>query len=84
MSTQNNKPVDTIRDGDLKATIWKNLGENGSFYSVDFSRTYQDAQGTYHDSHSFSGSEPLRLARLANLAYDAIAELRSQDRQQAA
>lgn len=75
----NNKPADTIRDGSLKATIWKNFSENGTFYSVEFSRTYKQGE-TFKDSHSFSGSEPLQLARLANKAYDRIAELRSADR----
>ena len=82
MSTKSNKPVQTIRDGDLKATIWKNFGEKGSFYSVDISRTYQDDQGNYHDAHSFSGSELLRVARLANIAYDEIAQHRAEDREQ--
>jgi len=40
MTTQANKPVDTIREGNLKATIWHNLSEKGGFYSVDFVRTY--------------------------------------------
>lgn len=77
MTKQNNKPTETIRDGALKATIWKNQSENGTFYSVDLSRTYQDEQGNYHDSHSFSGSELLRIARLAHKAYDLIADLRA-------
>ena len=84
MTTQNNKPVNTIRDGALKATIWKNFGEKGNFYSVDFSRTYQDDQGNYHDSHSFSGSELLRIARMANLAYGEIATYRAEDATQGA
>ena len=75
----NQKPIDTIRDGALKATIWKNAAEKGHFYSVDFSRTYKDGE-TFKDSHSFSGSEPLQIARLANLAYDRIAELRAADK----
>lgn len=73
------KPIDTIRDGALKATIWKNPTEKGHFYSVDFSRTYKDGDN-FKDSHSFSGSEPLQLARLAHKAYGRIAELRSQDK----
>lgn len=27
MTTKKNKPIDTVRDGSLKATIWKNAGE---------------------------------------------------------
>jgi len=74
-----NQPTTTIRDGSLKATVWPRSGENGTFHSVEFSRTYTDDQGRYQDAHSFSGSELLRLARLAHLAYDAIASLRAQE-----
>ena len=80
--TTKNQPIETIRDGAIKATIWKNPTERGtSFYSVDFSRTYKQGE-TFKDSHSFSGTEPLQVARLAALAYDKIAELRSSDRSQ--
>lgn len=81
MSTQTNKPIDSIRDGDLKATIWKNLGEKGTFYSVDISRTYQGSDGNYHDSHSFSGAELLRVSRLADIAYTEIGIHRQNDRE---
>lgn len=80
MSTSTNQPIDTIRDGALKATIWKNFGENGTFYSVELSRTYKQGE-TYKDSHSFSGTEPIQIARLAHLAYTRIGELRQQDAQ---
>jgi len=71
-----NQPTETLRDGSLKATIWKNEGEKGLFFSVDLSRTYKDDGGSYHDSHSFSGTELLRAAHLATRAYDRISELR--------
>ena len=42
MSNTTPKPVNTLRDsGGLKATIWKNDSKNGTFYSVEFSRTYK-------------------------------------------
>lgn len=71
-----NQPTDTLRDGSLKATIWKNEGEKGAFFSVNLSRTYKDDAGNYHDSDSFSGSELLRIAHLASRAYDRVAQLR--------
>ena len=83
MSTSNAKPVDTIRDGSLKATIWANFGDNGTFYSVQITRTYQDEQGNYHDSDSFSNAQLLRVARLAQIAYDEILIHRSNDKAQA-
>ena len=80
MTSPDSKPIDTIRDGNLKATIWKRFGDNGNFYTVEFSRSDKDEQGEYHDSHSFSGAEPLRRARLANIAYDEILHHRANDR----
>lgn len=78
-TTTSNKPAATLRDGRLKATVWKNTGEKGTFHRVDFSRSYQDAKGDWHDSTSFSGTELLRLSHLALKAYDKVAELRSPD-----
>lgn len=83
MSTTNNKPLSTIRDGRIKATIWKNFGEHGNFYSVRFTRTWKDDQGNFHDSDSFSSSELLRVARLASIAYDHLATLRSPEEESA-
>ena len=82
MTTTKNQPTTTLRDGAIKATIWKNTTEKGHFYSVEFSRTYKQGE-VFKDSHSFSGTEPLQLARLAQQAYDAIAGFRDADKQQA-
>ena len=73
MSTQKNKPVDTIRDRELKATIWKNFGKSGTFFTVEISRTYKDDQGKYHPSHSFNQDQLLRVSRLADIAYSEVA-----------
>lgn len=67
-----NRPVETIRDGSLKATIWENEGENGIHYSTTLARTYHANDGALKDSHSFSGSELLRIAELARQAYAAV------------
>jgi len=75
-----NKPTETLRDGNLKAVIWKNAGEKGDFYTVSLTRTYKDAAGNYQDADSFSGSELLRIAHLATRAYDRTGELRQADR----
>ena len=87
MTTATNKPADNLRDGSLKATIWGNVrtgdGEPRTIYSVTFSRTYQDGNGNYRDSDSFSGSELLRIARLADQAYTRIEALKQADRQPA-
>jgi len=79
-TTTTNKPAFTLRDGSLKATIWRNETEKGAFFRVNFTRGYQDDAGNWNDSDSFSGSELLRLARLATQAYDKTNELRQAER----
>jgi len=70
------RPIETLRDGQLKAAIWQNEGENGVFYNVTLARTYRTPDGDLRDTDGFSGSQLLRLARLADQAYGQIAELR--------
>lgn len=69
------RPVETLRDGSIKAAIWKNDSEKGDFFAVTFARTYKDAKGDLQDTESFSGAQLLQLARLAEKAYDRTAKL---------
>ena len=69
------RPVETLRDGAMKAAIWRNESENGPFFAVTFARTYKDGEGALHDTDSFSGAQLLRLARLADKAYARTAKL---------
>jgi len=71
-----NKPVSVLRDGNIKATTWRNEGENGPYYSTTFSRTWKDGEGQYQDSRSFSGTELLRLSELAKEAYGDVRAFR--------
>ena len=32
-----NKPANTLRCGNIKATIWQNVSENGPFFTTTFS-----------------------------------------------
>lgn len=69
----NQPPVGRIRDGNISAAIWKQEGKEGSeFYSITFDRTYTDDEGNPKSSSSFNRNDLLRVARLANKAYDAI------------
>lgn len=73
-------PADVLRDGNIKATIWQNERENGPSFSTVFTRTWKDEQGTYNNSHSFSGTELLRVSELARDAYARTIELRQEHR----
>ena len=66
---QRNPPVDTLREGGLKATIWRNEGQNGAYHSVNLSRTYKDDQGNYHDTGSFRAQDKLGLSELSRQAH---------------
>jgi hypothetical protein len=74
------RPVETLRDGSIKAAIWKNESENGDFFAITFARTYKNGKGDLQDTESFSGSQLLRLARLAEKAYDRTAKLAKEAR----
>ena len=73
--TTKTRPVETLRDGAIKAAIWKNESEKGVFFAVTFARTYTDGDGNLQDTDSFSGSQLLRLARVAEKAYDRTGKL---------
>ncbi len=72
-------PADTLRDGNVKATIWKNEGDKGAYYSTTFSRTYKDDKGEYRETQSFSSNDLLRISELAREAHHHTKELRQRD-----
>lgn len=76
------KPAKTLRaPGGLKATIWPNVRKDGSTaFAVQFSRTYRDPDGQYHDVNSFDAGEALQISVLATDAYKAISELRDNEK----
>ena len=76
------RPADVLRDGALKATIWENHGEKGPYFTTTLAKTYEDRNGKPRDTHSFSGSDLLRIAELARNAYGRSNELRRDLKQQ--
>lgn len=77
MTSSNRKPVQQYRDGAIRAAIWENSSEKGTFYSVTITRTFKEGE-KYKDSTSFSGAELLRVSRIAALAYDYILAKRAE------
>lgn len=70
----NNAPVMVIRDGQLKASIWQNEGDNGSYLTTTFARTYTK-DGEPQDSYSFGRNDLLALAELSRRAYGKVGEI---------
>jgi len=77
-------PLDTLRDGALKATIWEQADKDGDIYhTVSLARTYEDREGKLRDTASFSANDLLRVAELAREAHGVVRDVRreiSQDR----
>ena len=49
----NNKPANTLRCGNIKATIWENISEKGTFFATTFSRPFKDQSGAWRNGTSF-------------------------------
>jgi hypothetical protein len=77
MTNKSQKPAAQLRLNNVKLTIWANTSDQGTYFSVQPSRTYKDDNG-YHDVNSYSSDEILRLAHLLPQAVDKIAELRAE------
>jgi len=73
-------PVEVIRDGAIKASIWSNATETGSrFLTVTFSRTYTKDDETA-SSGSFIGRDLLVVSELARQAYNYTTNARALDK----
>ena len=58
----NNKPANTLRCGNLKATIWQNVSEKGPFFATTFSRPFKDQSGEWRNGTSFGLNDLEALA----------------------
>jgi hypothetical protein len=67
------RPAHEIRLGRIKAAIWANQAENGTWYNVTVSRSYKDGD-EWKSSSSFGRDELLTLAKIADLANSWICE----------
>ena len=67
----NQKPVDEIRIGRVKATIWRNGTEEQPRHNVTFSRLYKDGD-QWKSTHSFGRNDLLVLAKVADFAHTRI------------
>ena len=80
----NQKPLDEVRIGRVKATIWKNGTEDAPrssrdapayvVYNVTFSRLYKDGD-QWKSTPSFGRNDLLTLAKVADLAHTRIYSL---------
>ena len=70
-----NRPEETLREGQLKAAIWRNESEKGAYHQVTLSRTYKDRDGNLRDTGSFRSQDMLGLAELARRTHHRVQDL---------
>lgn len=81
-TTAPNKPLHTLWDGPLKASVWPNESDKGPYYTVTLAKLYSDKDGQTKETQSFSASELLRVAELAREAHGVIRDLKRQRSQE--
>ena len=81
--TTPHKPVAEVRIGRIKATVWRNVTEEGHpRHNVTFSRLYKDGE-EWKSTQSFGRNDLLVLAKVADLAHTRIFELRQEEEPEA-
>ena len=78
----NQKPVDEIRIGRVKATIWRNGTDERPRHNVTFGRLYKEAD-QWKTTQSFGRNDLLVLAKVADQAHSHIFELPQEEAQEA-
>lgn len=74
--TEKQRPADTLRQGPLKATIWKNESENGPLFNTTISRTYQDKEGVWQETSTMREKDLLPMGELGRTAFQRVNELK--------
>lgn len=72
---QNKQPEDTVRDVNIKATIWRREGQKQDFFTTELAKTFRDKDGTLKDTHNFNKDDLLRVAEIARRAHNRVSEL---------
>jgi len=72
---QRRQPAHEIRFGLIKAAIWENQSQNGTWHSVTLSRSYKDGEEWRH-TDSFGREDLLAVAKAADLAHSWICDHR--------
>ena len=73
------KPAHKIRYGVLQVTIWRNIGENSTWYSVVPTRSYKAGDDVWKETDSLGQDDLLPMAKLLDLADTWIMHQRQAD-----
>ena len=71
-------PTAVIRDTNIKATIWENQGEKGTYFTTTLAKTYRDQNGELRDTNVFTNNDLLKVSELAKEARTKTRELQQE------
>jgi len=75
------RPVKSFRQGGVKVDVWRNPGQNGDMFNTTISNSYKDdASAEWKETKSFSPTDRAVVSQLSSQAFQAIGELKAQDR----
>lgn len=82
-TTNNNEPIDRVKDGMIQIPIWRNEKDGKVSYSTSSAeRSYFDKkENKYKSTTSLFGTDNLQVSLLYAKAYDRIRELEEADYQ---
>ena len=70
--TTNNKPIETIRIGNIRAAVWENQSEEGrTYHSVSVTRSYKDGED-WKGTTVFGRDDLPRVELASRKAYEYI------------
>jgi hypothetical protein len=73
-------PVAKYRDGLINVSVWQNVSEKGTFYSVSHERRYQDDKKNWRSSQTYPAFEIQTLRKLLDLAHTDILNAQAEAR----
>ncbi len=76
-----NRPVHTVRFGNVKAAVWANQTSKGIMHNVTLVRSYKDGE-EWKESGSFSGDDLLAASKALSEAHTWIYAQRARDAEQ--
>ena len=75
------RPVKTFKQGGVEVSVWRNSSEKGDMYNTTIRNSYKDDRsGEWKETMSFSPTDLAVVAQLASQAFQAIGELKTQNR----
>ena len=80
---KNERPIDEVRLGKIKAAIWRNDGSSGIWFNVTVSRLYNGGDGPadWKQSQSFGRDDLPLVGKVLDQAHTRILELQAAERE---